>query len=264
MPFPESHRVRFKKNPLRQVICQLRFPPILKIDTGIPADFQDRIRNSFPNFSEISEWKIEFPKVIGGALPPEIADQVSQSAGNKNYSFLTEDEKNKINLTRTFIALSTINYHVWEEFRSMLENILKIFVDIYNPSYYSRIGLRYIDIITRSELGLKDVDWNSLLKPHVLGIISDPYVGKNVEDYESKYLIGLEDGESIVRIISKLINNEPTNEDLFVIDSDFFGTQKIAPNNVMELLNFYNTRASRLINWAILPRLFDAMEPEDI
>ena len=53
MPFPEtSQKIIYKKNPLDRVICQLRFPPILKIDTELPDKFQESIRNDFPEFQE--------------------------------------------------------------------------------------------------------------------------------------------------------------------------------------------------------------------
>ena len=54
MPFPKKDRIIFTKNPLTDVICQLRFPSILKIDTEVPAKFQDKIRDVFPNFTESS------------------------------------------------------------------------------------------------------------------------------------------------------------------------------------------------------------------
>jgi uncharacterized protein (TIGR04255 family) len=264
MPFPESDRVKFNKNPLRQVICQLRFPPILKIDTDIPADFQENIRGLFPNFSETTELRLEIPRITSGSVPLDFFDQKPQPIGNKNYSFTTVDEKYKVNLTRTFISLSTFNYSVWEDFRRILKKVIKVFSDSYETPYYSRIGLRYIDIIVRSELNLVNEDWDHLLQPYILGILSEPHVGRNVEDYEGRYLIRLDDGNSTVRIITKLIQNDAKNENLFVIDSDLFNDKRILLKDVKKRLDYLNTRASRLINWAILPQLYQAMEPENI
>src|SRR6266852_706318 len=48
-PFPEFTRVIYQRNPLVEVVCQLRFSPILRIDTDPPAEFQDRIRSAFPS-----------------------------------------------------------------------------------------------------------------------------------------------------------------------------------------------------------------------
>ena len=64
MPFPNVPRVTYRNNPLVQVICQLRFPPILKIDAEVPADFQESIRKDFPKFSERNEFRVELPLVF--------------------------------------------------------------------------------------------------------------------------------------------------------------------------------------------------------
>ena len=69
MPFPPAQRVLYNKSPLEQVICQLRFPPILRIDSDLPADFQDRIRNQFPNFGEASEFKLEVSQADKYQIP---------------------------------------------------------------------------------------------------------------------------------------------------------------------------------------------------
>ena len=49
MPFPDATRVIFDANPLDEVICQVKFPPILRIETD-PAAFQDQIRAEYPNY----------------------------------------------------------------------------------------------------------------------------------------------------------------------------------------------------------------------
>ena len=41
--FSNDERVIYAKRQLVEVICQLRFPEILKIDVSEPADFQERI-----------------------------------------------------------------------------------------------------------------------------------------------------------------------------------------------------------------------------
>ena len=55
MPFPKVKRFVYKTNLLDEVICQVRFPPILKIDTETPAAFQEVLRSSYPYLTESSE-----------------------------------------------------------------------------------------------------------------------------------------------------------------------------------------------------------------
>lgn len=46
MLFPPTQRVIYHKNPLVEVVCQLRFPTILKIDAEIPVAFQEAVRST--------------------------------------------------------------------------------------------------------------------------------------------------------------------------------------------------------------------------
>ena len=44
----DNRHYRYAKGQLIEVICQLRFPTILSIDTREPADFQETVRAAFP------------------------------------------------------------------------------------------------------------------------------------------------------------------------------------------------------------------------
>ena len=46
----DNRRYAYGKSQLIEVICQLRFPTILSIDTREPADFQETVRAAFPRY----------------------------------------------------------------------------------------------------------------------------------------------------------------------------------------------------------------------
>jgi len=264
MPFPEVKRVIYKKNPLDRVICQLRFPPILKIDAEIPAEFQDKVRTEFPNYSEKTEFKIEPSPRIKGQIPVELLSQVLQSTSTKNYEFSSEDGQWKINLTRTFIALTAHKYERWENFKKKLEIPLTALNEIYSPVHFSRIGLRYMDVIQRSTLGLDGVSWTELLQPHILGFLGSPEISEFVKNLESAYEIALSDKESTVRMVTRLVEDEDKSEICYMIDSDFFNSKKMSINDTISKLDYFNRRASRLIQWCITERLHKSMEPQKV
>ncbi|MCL4262230.1 MAG: TIGR04255 family protein [Anaerolineae bacterium] len=264
MPFPNKPRVIYDKNPLDQVICQLRFPPVLRIDSEIPASFQDRIRAEFSNFSEKAEIRLEMPGEMKEVVPPEILRRLLQSTPRKNYEFSSEDGLWKLNLTRSFIALTASRYERWESFKEKLQLPLQALIDIYAPTYFSRIGLRYIDVIRPSQLNLQNYSWIDLLQPYILGMLASPDVGEHIRSFESRHDVDLADGESKVRIVTRFVTVEDNNELCYMIDSDFFNTNKTEITDTLDKLDFFSLRGTRLFQWCITEQLHDAMEPQRI
>jgi uncharacterized protein (TIGR04255 family) len=262
MPFPPAQRVFYNRNPLERVICQLRFPPILRIDANIPAEFQEQVRTKFPNFNENAEFRIELPQ--GSRLPAELVQQAVQATGMKNYEFSSDDGFWKINLTRTFVALTATNYRRWEEFREQLLIPLVAFTRIYEPAYFSRLGLRYINLIRRSSLGLEDAPWRDLLSSHVIGMLGTAETADSVIGLECTQQIRLAEDGGTARVMSKLVKANDSEELCFMVDSDLFNTVRTEFGNVEVVLNFLNTRSSRLMRWSITNRSHEAMEPQTL
>ncbi len=265
MPFPDAPRVIYKKNPLDRVICQVRFPPILRIDTQIPADFQDAIRTEFPGFCEKEELALPLPQRAQKESPTEVLRQMVPTE-TKNYEFSSEDGSWVVNLTRTFLALTARSYKRRQEFKEKLKTPLEALTKIYEPACFSRIGLRYVDIIRRSDLGLKDVPWTELLQPHVLGLLSSPNeaVKASIRTFEAKCELQLDDGDSMARIVTALVEAQENKEECFMVDTDFYTTQKTPISEVQNKLDYFHVRGSRLIQWFIRERLHNAMEPEKL
>jgi uncharacterized protein (TIGR04255 family) len=110
MPFPDVPRVKYARSPLEEVVCQLRFPALLKIDTEPPAKFQDSIRGMYPEYNEVFELKIEVPSGVPDQVAPDVLRQAIQASRTKNHQFSTEAQDWRVNLTRTFLALTTTKY----------------------------------------------------------------------------------------------------------------------------------------------------------
>lgn len=264
MLFPEVERVVYKKNPLDNVICQLRFPPILKIDTEIPSSFQEMIRQDYPNLTESSEWVFE---TTSGTqkVPSDEIKQILQSAGNKkNYEFSSVDGKWKVNLTRNFLSLSTSNYRRWEEFRDRLKSPLEALINVYKPTHFSRLGLRYVDVIVRSQLGLNNVPWKQLINNNLLGALASSDIGDSVQNFESTYFIQLSGKNSMLRMVARTVKKADTGETCFMIDSDFSDASEHSEEEVIGKLDYLHLGATRMIRWCIKNRLHKAMEPEKL
>ena len=157
--FSQQTRCIYRNNQLAEVICQLRFPEILSIETELPAAFQEEIRDVFPRFSQRKE-----------GLPGK---------QNNNYQFATADGLARVNLTSRFISLAISRYQSWEAFARLLDKPLAAFIRIYKPAYFERVGLRYLNFISRRELGLEHLPFRELISGCYLGILSQEEVAEN-------------------------------------------------------------------------------------
>ena len=171
MLFSDHPRTHYRSAPAHEVICQLRFPTILTINNVEPADFQESIREAFPQY--IRREEAAPPKVtgLGGPNP-----RVEQQPPVTNYTFLSADGRWKLNLTRDFIALSTLSYPGWEEFAHHLDKPLASFIQIYQPAFFQRVGLRYVNIFSRTKLGLEGALWSELFAPAYTALLREPDV----------------------------------------------------------------------------------------
>ncbi|MBQ9330011.1 MAG: TIGR04255 family protein [Oscillibacter sp.] len=164
MLLSDRARTHYAHAPVHEVICQLRFPTILSINQTEPAEFQEAIRDAFPQYARRQDQPA--PKVTGLGGPNV---QVERQQPVTNYHFLSADGGWKLNMTRDFIALSTLRYPGWEEFARHLDRPLAAFIQLYKPAYFQRVGLRYVNLISRDRLSLTDRPWSALIAPAYLG-----------------------------------------------------------------------------------------------
>ena len=157
--FSTKAHCHYRANQIAEVICQLRFPEILSIGASAPAAFQDAIRDEFPQF--IRRQDLPAPKITG--MPGHLS--LENQPGVINYQFSSADGTWRVNLTSRFISLTCNRYSSWEDFAMKLDKPLAAFIQIYKPAYFERIGLRYLNFISRYELGLEGVPFLQLIAP---------------------------------------------------------------------------------------------------
>ncbi len=228
-----EHHV-YTNNPLLEVVLQLRFPTILMIGTKVPDEFQEAIREDYPSFHEgtTSQNTIMFNvNPANGILPPAI-----QSQQFKNYSFVSGDEKYKIDLTNSFISLSTHGYVSWDDFIQHLKKPVEEFIRIYKPAFFERIGLRYIDGLSKTKLRVEDKEWKDLVNGNWLGVLSDQE-DKDVQLSNSQAEYFLDNKEILVRINAILGKDKERGENIFIIDSDVIKIKKSQINEYENAIN---------------------------
>jgi uncharacterized protein (TIGR04255 family) len=253
MTFPASERVLYARNPIEEVICQVRFPPILRIDSEV-AVFQEAIRAEYPLYGE------EPVAIPGIQIPAEFAEMMraGRPGPKPAQRFLSADQRWTVSLTRDFVALSTGRYEQWEEFRGRFAQVLGIIEQIFRPAFYTRIGLRYRDVFRRSVHGLDNVPWSELLEPYVAAELATDIAAK-VRESSHVALIDLERGS--VRVRHGLTKPEGAEEQSYTVDADFFTAERTELPDAYDRLDYFNQQAARLFRWCIRERLHEAMGP---
>lgn len=259
--FSDRERCIYRNNQLIEVICQLRFPTILSISAREPADFQEGIRQDFPQYKRLQEQVA--PKVTGtpGSMKLEEAQPVI------NYQFLSQDGRWKVNLTNSFIALATPAYTRWEDFAAKLDLILSQFIPIYKPAYFERVGLRFINAVSRKKLELEGVPFRELFEPAYLGLLAEDDVaeqsfaraGQDIElQISGGCRVKLHAGPGMLQ--RRGVKDEEVK---FILDNDVFMLGKLPMNQCAPALETVHVQAGRLFAGAITERLHRAMEPTE-
>lgn len=260
--FSNEERCIYRKNQLAEVVCQLRFPEILTIQANLPADFQEAIRDEFPQYSSRKETPA--PKLAG--TPGNL--QLQKQEPITNYQFVSADGVWRVNLTSRFISLSCTRYTCWEDFAGRLDKPLVAFIKTYKPAWFERVGLRYVNFISRQELDLTGTPYSELIQPCYLGLLAEEDVSeaaatRNSVDAELNIRGGckvkLHAGPGLVRKRGK-----PDSEIKFVFDQDLFMPGKIPVNVSVGALQTLHAQADSVFRGAITDTLHDAMEPHSI
>lgn len=260
--FSKENRCIYEKNQLVEVICQLRFPDIIKIETQEPAEFQDAIREAYPQYAKAVE---QLPaKTVEGKL-------TAQGTVN-NYRFFSADGMWKVSLTRNFIALSTKGYVRWEDFAKRLDRVLVTFIQVYRPSFFSRVGLRYVNAIRRGMLELESFGWRELIKPGYLGLMGEEDVPENAfvknEQSVTVFMPGgakanIKCGPGMLRRVDKQ-THQTTEEKVFMLDLDLYMEGNTPIQHAVPALNVVHANADNLFRGAITDTLHAAMGPAEV
>lgn len=260
MLYSDHPRVHYDKPQLAEVICQLRFPAILSIGSREPVDFQEAVRGMFPRYAVKQEQPPAPPSAPGA--------RTEAPRSVVNHSFISADGHWKLNLTQGFISLSTVTYPGWEGFGQRFDLPLAQFIKIYQPAFFERIGLRYVNIFSRRTLELEGEPWRELIAAPYLGVLAEEDVD---ETTTRKCSVDVEMGlDSTCRakvhagpgMVKQNAPNAPQDPEVkFILDIDLFMGGQIDPRMAAGGLETLHGHSTPLFQGAITDKLHTALEP---
>jgi len=237
--FPKQEDVRLQRAPLAEVICQVRFPPVLRIVNEDPVAFQERIRGSFPQFSIEKGMVVEMTPL--GIEPP------SAKPTPHTYRFQSPDGHTMVSLALTFYALSTTSYTHWEDFLDLLQLVNRAAHEEYDLPYAVRVGLRYINQLTfeNTDAGSVTELWD-ILRPELTVLLRGDCWDEPLQ-MSSQLLLAADENERLTLRSGFRSGEEP----VFVLDFDYYAEGSISLESLPALCQRYHDVIYNAFRWCI-------------
>ena len=257
MRFEEFKRVEYEHNILFEVVFQARFPEIMKISQEVPAKFQDIVR------------KEGYPELVSDipVLPPSMPKELEEAVStDKIFHFLSEEKDWKVSLAKDFIALTCSgNYSNYMDLKKKLEKVLQIFNNTYEPSYFTRIGLRHKNVANKVSLPHAKQGVETYIPKHIFPELATP-IAADIEALRKISQFNDGDvkanvGHVLSRVSGRFRKKQFANEKSYVIDVDCFSESRIGGiNDVLTRCDIFKRLSWNIFQWSITDTLRDAME----
>jgi uncharacterized protein (TIGR04255 family) len=237
--FPSTEDIRLQRVPLAEVICQVRFPPVLKIGSEQPIDFQERVRGWFPQL-EVEQGMVVRMAPLEGETPVAKPEP-------RTFRFKSPDGHTVISLALNFYALSTAAYTHWDDFLDRLQFVNQAAREVYSLPYAERVGLRYINHLTLENTGSSSVAelWD-ILRPELTVLLRND-CWDEPQEMVSQLSLAAEGDERLTLRSGFRGGGEP----IFLLDFDYYTQGNIPLENLAAISQHYHDMIYNAFRWCI-------------
>lgn len=236
---PQAAEIHLQNSPITEVVAQVRFPPLLSVLKEPPADFQELIRQRFPQLTRENTAQVAINN----------DDQPSLTFQPPVYRFSSVEAESQAVLSTDFFAVSSKRYTGWRRYLDDLTYVFDAVSHIYKPSYMSRVGLRYINHLTPENTGVHERSaLFQLVRPELTATLHGPF-WENADEMIS--VVSFADGEARLNLRYGYSTTDtfPT----FLLDFDYFEEGTIPLDDVLPRLERYHATIYDAFRWCLLP-----------
>ena len=240
--FPEVERKVFKKNFLETVVIELRYPTYLRLNEGEPLQISESIRGEFPLYEQSSEMQVT---PLGTTKPHPV------------YKFTTRQEDPVLEISASNIVLATQRYRSFDVFSSHIDYLIKNVIPHLDTTFFTRIGLRYMNKVSGIQQGGTDVlDWinNSLIAPVAGGEIG------TISNMKSELTGQFDEGYYTFRFGLSPPSHQ-SNERSFLLDWDYY-REDVEVQECLEYLKAFHDVHFPFFWWALGEKAKKVLENE--
>lgn len=129
---------KLKKQPLKFVLAEFRFSPVLEIAKFIPR-IQEAVRKQYPIPDKRTEQIVQIQ--TGGIAVSTM----------ERWAFISANKKSAIEVNQERLVYITADYPRFEGFSNACKQAIETLASIVDPTLIQRIGLRYSDLVVVDE-----------------------------------------------------------------------------------------------------------------
>lgn len=244
MTFPVTSREVYTQNFIMEAVCQVRFPRLLEIESQVPAKFQRTLLPDFPLLASREQFGISFGQVGGDASTP-------MPTRTTVYDFRTSDGNVTVALCSEYVSIVMGKYVDWTTLRTYMVKALGAAAECYGIPIFTRLGLRYVNVIP--QIAEK---WDEVLNPCLVGPLATVDMS-SVRAWQSASSFSMGNARQLNMMASLGDAGTPS----FVLDLDIFSTSGgvFDVEAVATSFDEMNAQATDAFNWAKGPRLEQAL-----
>ncbi len=233
---------KYKRNFLRQAVCELRFPTLMELgESRPPAAFVKALRKEYPYIELTNEVTVG----IGGA--------------GSNYAHIFRSTKRtwSVSLKQSALSVETNAYSDYDHMRERVLRVVEAASKVIDSDFFTRIGLRYINVI---DSGADPV--HGWVNPELVGpILSRSFAG--IQEYAGKLQLVANDGGCLLQHGIVLKQKHATGEigPEYLLDIDSFRNE-ILLSDTGVALDAMHAQVFDVFDWAIGPKAREHLSAE--
>lgn len=224
---------RFKRNFLKQAVCELRFPTLMELgEQRPPSSFVKALRKDYPHL----ELNNEVTLGLG-----------TGNAGSSNIHIFRSAKLNwSVSLKQNALSIETTAYSGFDNLRERVLQVVDAAEKIIDSDFFTRIGLRYINVVKSG-----DEDVAKWINPFLIAPITSESFG-GINEFGGRMQLLAEDGGCLLQHGIQFSNSMPDTPPKpdYLIDIDTYRSE-VSLSNTAASIDIMHRQAFDIFDWAL-------------
>ena len=226
LDLPEPQALQFGRNHLKTVVCELKFPTLLELETNQPVGIRKALKKEYPLYDVVRSFGFQ---ALGGIMDEQVP---KLSSVDKRWS---------VTIRPAAISLETSSYKSFEELRERVDVVARKALPFLDTDFFTRVGLRYVNLFPVRPEQARKIFNPVLIAPLESGVFGD------VDSCFQEIRGVLKTGNYSLRHGYQASEEGPVR---YLFDCDFY-VEPLEAGSLTITLDYFHLEADSLFQWAL-------------